>query len=127
MNHPALLAGNWSQLCATCKVPILLFCWFFCMTCLTCAILTTLPDAVPILFVIRLSDLFVQSTVPPVVDVLSSLTIIALGYLIALARWVMNLIFNFFLHPVFSIWKKFKIFAISVHSKIYDIMSNIHS
>lgn len=22
INHPALLAGNWSQLCTTCKVPL---------------------------------------------------------------------------------------------------------
>ncbi|KAG6526460.1 hypothetical protein ZIOFF_016445 [Zingiber officinale] len=56
LNHPALLAGNWSQLCATCKVNLFL-----------------------------LSGQYARSIVPLAILASNSLIIIVLGYLIVMA------------------------------------------
>ncbi|KAA3486048.1 protein S-acyltransferase 24-like isoform X1 [Gossypium australe] len=84
-NHPALLAGNWSQLCTTCKVL-----------------------AESSLFVYILSSLFVQNTAPLVIVVSNNLTIIALGYQIVLASFFWYLVmqknkWDFFLFIVLEV------------------------
>jgi hypothetical protein len=103
INNPALLAGNWSQLCATCKVVYILF-WLslnFLHEALSPAIniLHRLSYACPSIlylwfctqflccFFFRLWGLFVQNIVLHVIAVWNNLTIIVLGCPIALARY----------------------------------------
>ncbi|RZS00399.1 hypothetical protein BHM03_00030097 [Ensete ventricosum] len=84
LNHPALLAGNWSQLCATCKV---LLCpyeeTFFSL----CYLILGISDLNLIEIMFRLSGQYVQNIVPLVTVVSSSLIITVLGYQIVLARF----------------------------------------
>lgn len=98
INNPALLAGNWSQLCATCKVLcFLLIVWLLAVKLINVLHTQTTHAHLSLHWIVsytvlcclffRLSGLFEQNTVPPVIVVWNNLITIVLGYPIALARY----------------------------------------
>ncbi|RYR30539.1 hypothetical protein Ahy_B01g055287 isoform B [Arachis hypogaea] len=94
INNPALLAGNWSQLCATCKVNNAFFCS---------------PD-------LLLSGLFVQNTVLLATVVWNNLTTIVLGFPTALGRCIDFILFHLCLQK--NKWDFFVFLVLEVSAMI---------